>query len=399
MKQETISATANRRAFPILRALALGTALVSLAACDENFNLDLGPRGLGGSGGARAVTQTTEPRPAADNRGVISYPNYQVAVARRGDTVADVAARVGLSAAELSSFNGISADVPLRQGEIIALPRRISEPSPATGAISTGPIRPNDQIDITTLAGNAIDRAQPVPPTGGAKAGSGSGLEPIRHKVERGETAYSISRLYNVSVRALAQWNGLGPDLSVREGQYLLIPVAAEDRGAPLDTAAPGVGSTPPPPPSAAKPLPRHNVTDAAPKATPPSPNLGSQRTAASGTARLLFPVQGKIIRAYVKKKNDGIDIASPAGTPVKAADAGTVAAITQDTDQVPILVLRHGGNLLTVYANIDAITVKKGDKVKRGQKIAVVRKGTPSFLHFEVRQGFDSVDPMPFLN
>ena len=95
----------------------------------------------------------------------------------------------------------------------------------------------------------------------------------------------------------------------------------------------------------------------------------------------------------------EGIDIEASAGTPVKAAEAGTVAAITRDTDQVPILVLRHAGNLLTVYANIGNITVKKGDKVKRGQVVARVGSKSPSFLHFEVREGFDSVDPDPYLN
>ena len=110
------------------------------------------------------------------------------------------------------------------------------------------------------------------------------------------------------------------------------------------------------------------------------------------------MPVSGKIIRGYQKKKNDGIDIAASAGTSVAAAGDGTVAAITKDTEGVPILVVRHAGNLLTVYANIDAINVKKGDKVKRGQAIAKVRASSPAFLHFEVRQGFDSVDPMPYL-
>ena len=76
----------------------------------------------------------------------------------------------------------------------------------------------------------------------------------------------------------------------------------------------------------------------------------------------------------------------------------GTVAAITKDTDQVPILVVRHADNILTVYANIDGIKVAKGETVKRGQTIAEVRAGSPAFLHFEVRNGIDAVDPMPYL-
>ena len=103
--------------------------------------------------------------------------------------------------------------------------------------------------------------------------------------------------------------------------------------------------------------------------AAPPSPELGDSRTAAS-SASFLMPTDGNIIRTYVKGKNDGIDIAAPAGTPVRAVADGIVAAITRDTDQVPIIVLRHADNLLTVYAGVDDLTIKKGDQVTRGQKI-----------------------------
>ena len=126
---------------------------------------------------------------------------------------------------------------------------------------------------------------------------------------------------------------------------------------------------------------------------------LEDTQTAASDTAKLRMPVQGRIIRAFEKGKNEGIGIAANAGSSVVAADAGTVAAITRDTDQVPILVIRHSGNLLTVYAGVDEIAVEKGDQVKRGEQIAVVRAANPPFLHFEVREGFDSVDPGPYLD
>ena len=81
------------------------------------------------------------------------------------------------------------------------------------------------------------------------------------------------------------------------------------------------------------------------------------------------------------------------------AAADGTVAAITASADQVPIIVVRHADNLLTVYANVDRIKVAKGDTVKRGQQIAQLRGGDNAYVHFEVREGFDSVDPTPYLN
>ena len=382
---------------PLMRTLFAGATLTTLGAltgCD-NFDFDIRDKFGNAPDTSSAARQATSPRPQADNRGVISYPNYQVAIAQRDDTVADVATRVGLGANELANYNGIAPDAKLRQGEIIALPRRVAEPSPATGSATTGPLQP-ETIDITTLAGGAIERSNTTP---AATPNTPSGAEPVRHKVERGETAYSISRLYNVSVRSLSEWNGLGANLSVREGQYLLIPVASatQTAAAASGTTQPGSGTPTPVPPSSTKPLPAATPTATPPTPTPASPNLGGQSTAASSNARLAYPVQGNIIRAY-STKSDGIDIAAKAGSPVKAADAGTVAAITRDTEQVPILVIRHAGNLLTIYANVSDITVKKGDRVSRGQTIAKVRSANPSFVHFEVRKDFDSVDPMPYL-
>ena len=113
------------------------------------------------------------------------------------------------------------------------------------------------------------------------------------------------------------------------------------------------------------------------------------------------FPVYGKIIREYVKNKTDGIDISAPEGTPVVAAETGVVGAITSVTAESKnpsIIVLKHKDNLLTVYGGLGEINVKEREKVFRGQTIGKVGPGGPSFLHFEVRQGFQSLDPMGFL-
>ncbi|MEL6620500.1 MAG: LysM peptidoglycan-binding domain-containing protein [Pseudomonadota bacterium] len=389
----------TKRRMPLILATC---GLAVLAGCDEPLDFDL--RGLGGGfSTAQAAQTTTEDRPRPDNRGVISYPNYQVAVARRGDTLGDVAARVGLPADELGRFNGIAPDVPLRAGEVVALPRRVSEPSPSTGAVATGPITPSS-VDVTTLAGNAIDDAEPTPVANTPRAPlPQTGQEPIRHQVERGETAFTIARLYNVPVKSLAEWNGLGADFAVREGQFLLIPVArvAAPRPQANGTSAPGAGSPTPTPPSAAKPLPDDDTSEA-PQATEtpdePVADLGNVSEPPK-TARMTVPVVGSIIRPYAKGRNEGIDIKAAPGTAVNAADNGTVAAITKSAEGIPIIVLRHADNLLTVYANVIDVKVKKGDSVSQGQPIAALRDSADeAFVHFEVRDGFDSVDPTPFL-
>ncbi|WP_299962353.1 peptidoglycan DD-metalloendopeptidase family protein [uncultured Roseobacter sp.] len=375
------------------------TALLTLTACSDPLDFDL--RGIGGgfSTAGAATGAATAERPAPDARGVISYPNYQVAVAERGDTIESVATRLGISSTELARFNGIEETAPLRRGEVIALPDGVSVASAATpGAASGG-------VDIGALAGNAIDRvpeAQGVqttalPPAATTVAQPAPAQEPTRHKVERGETAYTIARLYQVPVTSLAEWNGLGPGFAIREGQFLLIPVAQQ---APPNTASaevtpPGAGSPTPTPPSAVKPLPEQAPTPVVEPAPPV--DVGTQ-TETTADARMVFPVTGAIIREYAKGKNEGINIKADPGTEVKAADSGTVAAVTKSAEGVPIIVIRHDPELLTVYANVTDVTVEKGTKVNRGDPIAKLRDGSDAYVHFEVRQGFDSVDPMPYL-
>lgn len=372
-----------------MAAVLTGLA-VALSGCASGSNFDWDLRPSDRFSTSSAARDATGARPQPDARGIISYPGYQVVVAGRGDRVEDIAQRLGISPRELASHNAIEPSTVLRGGELLVLPNRIGAGGAEPGAITATPLTPM------------------VAP----------GPEPLQHTVRRGETAFSIARLYEVTPRSLSEWNGLDGSMSVREGQILMIPTVPQTQtaalGAPLTasgvpaaapiamptTTQPGQGSETPVPPSAAQPLPSTTPTPAgqgtaAAAAAAPVADLGSQRTTGP---QLAMPVQGRIIRAYSRGRNDGIGIGAPVGTTVNAAASGTVAAITRDTDQVPILVIRHQNNLLTVYANIDNIRVERGDTISRGQAIATVRQGDPSFLHFEVREGFESVDPMPYL-
>ncbi|MEM8774378.1 MAG: peptidoglycan DD-metalloendopeptidase family protein [Pseudomonadota bacterium] len=378
----------------VMRRLGL-VSIVCIAGCSQPLDFDL--RGTG-PGTSAAVQNVSAERPAPDARGIISYPNYQVAVAQRGDTVASVAQRIGTDADALAAFNGRSAEDRLLEGAVLALPGRVSEPA-------GGPITPGD-VDITALAGSAIEDAENSQSVDPRSSVAQSGVEPIRHRVERGETAFTIARLYKVTPRALADWNGLGADFSVTEGQYLLIPVALPETSTQvvqtttLETEAPGQGTPTPLPPSSSEPLPNEETIAAAePVVVEAAPDLGSQSAERNTGARMVFPVKGEIIREYSKGKNDGIDIAAAPGTAVVAADSGTVAAITEDTNGVPIIVMKHSDNVLTVYSNVGNVAVEKGDNISRGSKLAEIRKDGTAAVHFEVREGFDSVDPIPYLN
>ena len=381
----------------MLLGLSLGSSLLAVSACTNSGMSDLDWDMRAGAGNTtEEARQGTAQKPVPDGNGVLSYPGYQLAQAKRGDTVALMATRLGLNPDELARTNALRATDPLRAGELLLLPKRVAAaPQPVAGA-GTAPTgsRP---VDITSIATTALDNAG-TPAAKPVTNAPGGGQEPTRHRVARGETAFTIARTYNVSARALADWNGLGADMGVREGQTLIIPVAtsAAPNPEPVPTI-PGQGSPTPQPPSASKPLPDEKTTPAAekPKETPPSPDLGS----GTKVAKLGMPVQGKIIRGYDKKKNQGIDISAPAGTAVKAADAGNVAVISSDTNGNGIVILKHASGLLTVYVGVANVSVAKGAKVSRGQDIGKVAKGDPAFLHFEIRNASkDSLDPMGYL-
>ncbi|SHJ67340.1 Murein DD-endopeptidase MepM and murein hydrolase activator NlpD, contain LysM domain [Shimia gijangensis] len=385
-----------------MRLAVSGLALGVVTACSD---LDYDMRDTFGAGldTSSAAKEAIADRPSPDKRGIISYPNYQIAVARRGDTLNDVATRIGMPVQDLAKYNGIRPEDTLNKGEVIALPYRVAEPSAATGG--SGVVTPPSDVDITALAGGAINSSstsapkvdsEPLQPAPKNAPKGETGFEPIRHKVKRGETAFTISRLYNVTPRALADWNGLNSEFTIRENQILLIPPvtaskSANSGAAAASTTVPGQGSPTPTPPSSTTPLPPADAAVIVPKA----PDLGNQQT--KSTSQMGYPVDGKIIRPYSKGKNNGVDISAPAGSTVKAASDGKVAAITTDADNVKIVVVRHEGNLMTVYYNVDQVKVAKGTTVKRGQALAKV-PSKDNFVHFEVRKGFDSVDPMPYL-
>lgn len=378
------------RAFPILCASA---SLLALASCgDRPFDLDF--RSLGDGFSTTDAALAAPSRPAPDERGIIAYPTYQVVVAQEGDTVSAIAGRLGFAAEELAAYNGIPATQALRRDEVVALPRPVSAAiaQPAVQPVAAQPgVAP---APLATVSTTPLAPAAPV-------ANVPPGTEPVRHRVQPGETAYSVARLYGVPVRTVADWNGLGTDLAVREGQVLLVPPAPEGAPAPASVEVqPGEGSQTPVPPSAALPLPADEPVPAAeaepdPVAAPQ--DLGSQQTEADG-GRLATPADGPIIRDYAPGRNEGIDIGASAGSDVRAAEAGTVAAVTTNTEGIQIVVIKHEGDLLTVYTNLDNLSVAKDDTVSRGQVIGKVRADDPSFLHFEVRRGMASADPTEFL-
>ena len=344
--------------------LILFLILLSVGSCGVLSNLDFDLRG-NEYDTSEAVRKAMNTRPLPDSRGIISYSTYEVAVARQGDTIKSIADRVGLDSKNIASYNGMSSLEKLNEGQLVSLPNRTDIRKIQRNRSTSS----RNEVNVTELASTAIETATDKEKVV-KKSTYTQENEPIRHKVSRGETAFTISRLYNVSIRSLADWNGLDSNYTIREGQYLLIPLPRDQVAPEVATVKPGENSKTPSPPSSVEALPEPISTGNSETTTPEKLKTSDLMTslAPNDTGQFSYPVNGKIIRDYVKNKTDGIDISAPEGTPVIAAEKGIVAAVTADTQEVPIIVLKHEGNLLTVYAGVGDIAVNEKEEVSRSQ-------------------------------
>ena len=158
-------------------------------------------------------------------------------------------------------------------------------------------------------------------------------------------------------------------------------------------------------PQAAARPAPAPRTEPAraavpAPKAEPEAPKTAAP--AADDKPEFRWPARGRIIQGFKSGANDGIAIAVPEGTAVKAAEAGVVAYAGSELKGYGNLVLiRHPNGFVSAYAHNGELNVKRGDTVRRGQVIAKSgQSGNVSSpqLHFELRKGSTPVDPTAYL-
>ena len=234
------------------------------------------------------------------------------------------------------------------------------------------------------------------------------------HVVNRGETLMVIARHNHISAAELARANRLEPGAKLQIGMKLTVPAKTSAGVAPM--AQPMVAQSAPAyvPPmtkvAAIAPDPQQKArlaqtTDVAEAPAAVTPSKAVEATGALPTFR--WPVRGKVITSYGAKTNgkanDGINLAVPEGTPVKAAEDGVVAYAGNELKGYGNLVLiRHANGYVTAYAHASELLVKRGDTIKRGQVIAKSGQSgevaSPQ-LHFEIRKGSTPVDPLQFLN
>jgi murein DD-endopeptidase MepM/ murein hydrolase activator NlpD len=363
--------------------------------------------GGGVSGGGRGLASYAPPsQPKLETTGAVPVPPRSVAAApvqqRSGSAIQGGPA---IQAGATTIIVGTSDTL-----EIIAQRYHVTPASILAANGYRGPrtLSPGQQLIIPHGTAVATASAALAP---ASKPVAAAGVARV-HIVNPGDTLMSIARHNHVSLAELAKANNLDSSAKLRLGMKLTVPGAkiagtAPEAPAPLAAGSPAVAAMPASTRVAAAGLQQSaRLAQAGPTAEE-NAAAASPGEATGALPTFRWPVRGKVITSYGAKtngkSNDGINLAVPEGTPVKAAEDGVVAYSGNELKGYGNLVLvRHSNGYVTAYAHASELLVKRGDPIKRGQVIAKSGQsgevGSPQ-LHFEIRKGSSPVDPLQFLN
>jgi murein DD-endopeptidase MepM/ murein hydrolase activator NlpD len=350
----------------------------------------------GVSGGGRGLSSYAPPnRPAIETTGSVaprsiaathgSGQSGTTIIVGTSDTLETLSRRYNVSSAAIMQANGYKGPRMLSPGQQLIIPHQATaSAAPALAAPASKPV---------------------------AAASAPASV----HVVNRGDTLLSIARRNHVPVANLARANNIDPSSKLKLGMKLNVPgaktaaVAPVAQPAAIAAAQPAAALAPATKMAAASGDPQQKARLAQATTTPEelSAETPTKADATGALPTFRWPVRGKVITSYGAKtngkSNDGINLAVPEGTPVKAAEDGVVAYSGNELKGYGNLILvRHSNGYVTAYAHASELLVKRGETIKRGQIIAKSGQsgevGSPQ-LHFEIRKGSSPVDPLQFLN
>jgi murein DD-endopeptidase MepM/ murein hydrolase activator NlpD len=212
----------------------------------------------------------------------------------------------------------------------------------------------------------ACARPTATPPPNVARQGA-------YHVVKPGENLFRIAKAYDLSYEELARANGIKDPRHIVVGQRIFIPGGERQRQ--VEEGAPAEGS---PARGGAQAEPSENV--------------------------FLWPVSGSLNSGFGPRGSgfhDGLDIAAPEGTPIRAVERGEVIYSDELRGYGKMVIVRHGGGIVSVYAHNQVNLVHEGQQVARGEVIARVGstgRVTGPHLHFEIRKNNLAQDPLLYL-
>ncbi|SIT58567.1 Lipoprotein [Mesorhizobium prunaredense] len=346
-------------------------------------------------------------------------PRATEIIVKEGETISGLSRRYGVPADALMKVNGLSATNGLKTGQKIVIPAyaysgkkpapKLADAKPANDTKHDVPAKAPEMVAVLPQqpklkegksAAQVEASAAASQPKDTAPKAAGAGGS---YTVQQGDTLSAIARKTGVGVVALKQANGMQDGL-LKIGQTLKVPTGgtatvANAKPAKVDPVT--TATTPP----AAKTTPSETLAAYTPpkkeKVIQQAEDDGAVAPNATGIGKMRWPVRGRVISSFGGGK-DGVDIAVPEGTPVKAAENGVVIYAGDGLKEFGNTVLvRHENGLVTVYGHARSIEVQRGQKVKRGQEIAQSgMSGTTDSpkLHFEVRKNSAPVDPSTYL-
>ncbi len=311
------------------------------------------------------------------------------------------------------------SDRPRREAPVQKVPSappawkaRPVTPDAQTVPATTYTVRAGDTLrgiaDRTGSGMEAIARANALPPPYVVRTGQRLQIPAGRyHLVRLGETGIAIARAYGIDWSRIVTANDLPEPYALRVGMRILIPGIAPGRSSIEERASafridvddlvtgssPAIAATQSP----AKP------TTSPTRVLPPTTPFKEPDRLRGG---FVWPVQGRVVGKFGPgasgERNNGIKIAVPIGTPIKAAADGVVAYAGDEIAALGgLVIVKHGDGWTTVYGHASRLLVQRGQAVKRGQKLAL--SGDSGFadrpeLHFEMRKGRAPVNPVPQL-
>lgn len=366
------------------------------------------------------------PQPVAGGAGGWSAEGGTPIVLAQGETLDMISSRYGVPRAALISANGLSGP-NVAPGTRLTIPVYNGQGS-ASAAAPVAPAVPRQvaQAPVRTEATRFV--AGPAPAAASRPTPSVQQPQRAPSAAEAKAAAAEEARLKAAQGKEKAEADAK----AMRESRARFAAEAkakAEARKTQVPAAAPAAATKPAAVAEAKKPAPapekpKATVVASAPAAEPkvtavpksapepaPAPAADPKTTAslpkqpeASEKADFRWPARGRVIQGFSGRGgNEGINIAVPEGTPIKAVEGGTVAYAGSELKGYGNLVLiRHPNGYVSAYAHNGELNVKRGDTVSRGQVVAKSgQTGNVSSpqLHFELRKGSTPVDPTPYLN